>query len=342
MNSIVCQPSCRFCSAIVAVVIGFCPIMVEQATAQSDQRAIRANPPTFDRQTYADLFFSDLGAALTGELRQADSAQFERGPLLSPDESLSLPGSPGTSTSPEAGDQSQPQKSSAQEWRVLISAGNIEDLVKESKQRLEQIVTTPSAFSSGGFQKARTEFALLALLFAIIEEYPEEVRWKSSAPTMKWLMNRVANNSKVGSRLVFDEAQQRKGDLHSLLSGTQTAAVPQTEVAWEHLIDMAPLMQLMERAYDQKISQLVADEERLEMHGDELLRSADLISILAKTSTLEGMSYADDDQFREYAEELIRSARAMAEAVAKKDPSGARLASGRMGQCCQKCHASFR
>jgi hypothetical protein len=320
--------------------------MVDQATAQSDQRAIRAYPPTFDRQTYADLFFSDLGAALTGELPQADSAQFERRPGLSPDESLSLPGLPGsegTSASPEAGEPPRPQKnSSAQEWRVLISAGNIEDLVKESKQRLEQIVTTPSAFASGGFQKARTEFALLALLFAIIEEYSEEVRWKSSASTMKWLMNRVANNSKVGSRLVFDEARQRKDDLHSLLSGTQTAAVPQTEVAWEHLIDMGPLMQLMERAYDQKISQFVADEERLEMHVDELLRSADLISILAKTSTLEGMSYADDDQFREYAEELIRSARAMAEAVAKKDPSGARLASGRMGQCCQKCHASFR
>jgi len=228
------------------------------------------------------------------------------------------------------------------EWKDLISAASLEDLVKGSKLYLDQIITTPSAFASGGFQEARNQFSLLALLFAIIEVYPEEVRWKADAASVKMAMIRVATNAKVGSRQVYDEARRRKTELGELFSGARVATQPDADLAWGNLIDLVPLMQLTGRAYEQHVTQYVANDAQFEKHHDELKRNAELIAVLARAATMENMPNADDDLFCGYSRELIQSARQIVLAVGENDAITARLASGQMGQCCQKCHEGYR
>ncbi len=306
--------------------------------AQSNKLPKRAKPPQFEQADLAGVFFKDLDTVLSGDSTKLPWNE-ERW-LSSQQEAKELSANQNDDNRLSLSD-SAPSDSVA-DWRKLISSSSLEDLIKEAKQRVDRSITTPSAFAGGGFQEARKEFSLLSLLFAIIEKYPDDVRWKLDAATARLTMNRVAANTKVGSRQVFDEAKKRKSDLESLLSGVSLPAEPASEIVWENLIDLGPLMQLLGMAYEQRVSQNAANDSQFARNPDDLRRYSELIAVLSTAATFEGMPYSDDDQFRGYARELTQLAREMVEAVDGKDPQGARRISGQIGQSCQRCHESFR
>lgn len=330
----------RFTNLARAIVGGLVlTAMADVAISQNPSRPIRAKPPQFGQADFEGCFFQNVESALVGDFPTFDSGNGPNG-----DGKEATVGSSQTASVP-MDSSSLSQTTGSQTlgaWKSLISAGSIEDLIKESKLRLDKTVTTPSAFASGGFQEARKEFSLLSLLFAIIENYPEEVRWKSSASSARLAMNRVAANTKIGSRQVFDEAKKRLQDLDALMNGVSFPSEPSAEVVWENLIDLVPLMQVLANAYEQHVQQYSANDIQFAKHRDELRRNAELIAVLMATASMENMPNASDEQFVQIADELTRHARQLVDAVDKGDPLAARLASGNIGQKCQECHASFR
>ncbi len=165
--------------------------------------------------------------------------------------------------------------------------------------RLDQLITTPAAFAGGGFQQARKEFSLQALLFAIIEAYPGDVRWKSSAAVAREAFASAAANTKVGSRQVYDEAKKRLADLGELMNGAQLPGDARSEIEWSMLIDRVPLMQLLEWAEKEGVATYSASESQFKAHPEELRRFAELIAVLGKASIAAEMPDADDDDYRE-------------------------------------------
>lgn len=323
--------------------------------AQSSKRPARAVPPTFENSESEGIFFPDLAVALKGEfpwralpdqkvLGKA-SGDIELSSRGQPELKAVLPGTEGGSRK-ENPDASNSTSGLATDrfprWSTLISPESLEDLIKESKQRLDQVITTPSSFAGGGYQKARVEFSLLSLLFAIVEVYPEDMRWKISSSTMKILMNRVGSNARVGSLPVFDEAKRRQADLEAVLNAQKIELEPNTELALGDLIDIGLLMQIIGMAYEQHIVPLVANDLQFSKGIDELARNSELIAVLSTVATLKDMPNADDEQYCALAAELTDFARMITKAVDRNDASAARIASGRMGQSCQKCHDSFR
>ncbi len=227
-------------------------------------------------------------------------------------------------------------------WKGLISPASLEDLVKGAKLRLDKIVTTPTAFAGGGYNDARREFSLLALLFAIIENYPGDVRWKASAPAARGAMERTAANTKVGSRQVYDESKKRVSDLQSLLSGSPLTAEVKTEIVWENLIDISPLMKLLEWAHDGQIAKMTANEDLFKQNQEEIGRLAELVAVLGRTTTFEKMPNADDAQFVAFAKDMIAQSQQISSAVQSGNAELARTAAGRLGQSCSTCHDSYR
>lgn len=311
---------------------------------QPSKLPVRANPPQFGSTSASDIFFADIETVLVGPLPIMKSSVVlsnshdARGSKIDSE----VIGSDSSGSRSESDEDGSTFGKGDFPWVMLVSASSLEDFVKESKHRVDRAITTPSAFAGGGFHEVRKEFSLLSLLFAIIENYSGEVRWKSSAASLKAVLNRTATNAKIGSRQVFEEAKRRKSDLENVLNGTVLAAEPNTEVAWENLMDIAPLMQLLGSAFDQQISQSVASESEFKKRAEELHRYSEFIAILGTAMTFDKMPYADEDQFRDYARELVQSARQVVHAVSQGDAVAARIAGGRMGQTCQKCHESYR
>ncbi|WP_197356768.1 cytochrome c [Aureliella helgolandensis] len=318
------------CLRYLCIAMGSLWLPTSSLWSQSTTKPLRSAPPNFESAQFDSVFYADPASMLRGELPQAQATRSVAS------------GSPTSGNS--AANNATPSSNAVdpQAWERLISPTAIEDLIKGSKLRLDKVVTTQPAFVAGGYAVARKEFSLQALLFAIIEKYPSEVRWKQSAPAARELMARVAANTKIGSQQVYSEAKNRMLDLGDLLSGTQLSYTAKSDVDWAQLIDRIPLMQLLEWAYQEHITTYSASPKAFEQDKELLQRYAELIAVLGKASLQEEMPDATDADYQEFAQQMIAAALEIQLAVKTGDAELARQASGRIGSSCTNCHDSFR
>lgn len=317
-------------SRIVLLLVGVMALGGGSLMAQRNRKPQRALPPKFTGKEFAGTFFDDVAGQLQGP---RPTGQPSAVPLAAASKSpSSLSNNPGKEV---VGGQS------SDGWNQLISGSTIEDMVKNSKLRLDQLVANQNKFA-GGYVEVRREFSLQALLFAVIEQFQGEVRWKRSAPVARAAFVRVAANSKVTSAQAFKEAKQRVQDLAELLNGNNLEGTAGSELDWGSVIDRVPLMQLLEWAQQGYINSHSASKESFGQHKEELLRFSQLVAVLGKAAIMKDMPDASDPEYRALGEQLIAQVQQIVEAVESDNPDLARKAAGQVGQTCTKCHDGFR
>ncbi len=305
------------------------------AVGQSKTRKPRrAEPPKFSSNEFDSIFFENVASVLKGERPSKSTSEAANSSASKRhDDPVSDKGSGTASTASSA---------SGEGWTQLIAASTIEDVIKKSKLRLDGIVTTPARFAGGGFAEARREFSLLAGLFAVIEQYPGQVRWKASAALARERFSRAAANAKVGSAAAFTEAKARVQELGDLLNGSPISGSPSAPVEWEHLIDRGPLMQVLEWTFKEHTQNYTASAAAFAQNKDELQQSVELISVLGSLAQKEGMPDAADAEYTQFAKMMVEQAREISVAVKNDNADAARVAAGQVGQSCVKCHDSYR
>ena len=296
--------------------------------AQRGRKPQRSEPPKFSGKEFEGTFFADVSKALQG----ARPTGKEAAPAMAAAPAGGATAKP-TGNAAAAGD--------ALAWSKLISGPNIEDLVKNSKLRLDPIVASQTKFA-GGYKEARREFSLQALMFAIIEQYPGEVRWKKSAGVARETLARMAAASKVSSQQAHKEAKQRVQDLSDLLSGNTLDGSPTSELSWADVIDRVPMMQLLEWAQQDYINPHSASQEKFSANKEELGRYAELVAVLGKAAIMDGMPDAEDAEYRSIALQMIDQAKQISVAIQTDDANLARQAAGQISQACSKCHDGYR
>lgn len=292
---------------------------------QQEQAPRRAKLPTFERGLTTQFFFDDVFTKLVGP----------------------RPASPGgivVATPAGGGAPAARTGGSSYAWARLISATTIEDEVKSIKLRVDQCVTTPGDFARRGYKQARREFSILAMLFAIINDYDDEVRWKRDAAVARNAFSRLASNAKAGGNSnVYQEAKSRQEDLGGLLrgSGLQGQAT-QPENVWENLVDRAPLMQRLESGFDEGLSRWTSSEAEFSRHIEAVLREAEIIAAISEVLTREGMEDGDDEDYAGFVKRMQRAASEIAAAVKTSSASQARQAAGEIRKACSECHELYR
>jgi hypothetical protein len=285
----------------------------------------RAKPPQFQSSEFSGVFFADArsqlqGSPSLGNPTQAAEAQMAAGS--------------------DAGD-SEPAAKGNDVWKQLISGPTVEDLVKESKSRVDGIITTPAKFASGGYGEARREFTLLGSLMGIIAQYPEDIRWKSSAPYARTAFARMAANCKVGTQPVYNEAKLRQQDLQDLLKGTKLNGTAE-ETSWADTADRGPTMQILEWALRDNLAPHTSNEDNFNNNLDEITKYSELVAAYAQILQQEGMTDADDETYRQFASLMLSAAKETLKAVKNKDAELARSAVAKIDQSCNKCHETYR
>ncbi len=311
------------CAGLVGLSLGL-------PSALAQRKPERVEAPKFTTGQLNGVFFPDAASQLKGP-RPTSQAATKPAAGKSPAMTSSGDASSGSTGSDDP-----------MAWHNLISGSALEDLIKGSKLRLDKTITTPAAFAGGGFAIARKEFSMQALLFAIIETYPGNVRWKSSAPVARELLSRVAANTKVGSAQVHEEAKKRLLDLGDLTNGTQLSGKANSEVNWSKLIDHAPAMQLLEWAQKDMISPNVASPELFMKNKDAVQHYAELVAVLGKVLTVEEMPYADDKEYVILARAMMEQAQQVGLAVKTDNADLARQSAAKLLQSCNTCHETYR
>ncbi len=240
----------------------------------------------------------------------------------------------------DAGNGNKRETNGSSIWKETVSAATIEDLVKESKTRLDGMITTPAKFS-GGVADVRREFTLMASTMAVIAQYPEEIRWQSSAGYAQRIFARMAVNCKVGTQPVFNEAKQRQQDLQNLLKGTKLTGAAD-EVSWADTADRGPSMQILEWALRENLIPATNSEKSFREKKEDIVKYAELIAMFGNIIQQPGMTDADDDEYIKFALVMKHTAQDVLKAVRVNDAELARTTVGRMDQACNKCHETYR
>lgn len=300
------------------------------------RRPKRAEAPKFDAEASKDIFFADVATALEGKLPAANSlAKKEQGKTPSSNSGGNAMSNNTPTIAVDGGSQ--------EGWAKYISTTTIEDEVKQTKLRLDQIVTTPSKFAAGGFTDARLQFSELAILFGIVAEYPGQVRWQKSALAAKEGFAQMAANAKVGSTQAYNEAKTRLTELGDMLNGSEFPAPPPEEPkGWEQIVDRQPLMKLCDVAHQQSLTPMTANEGAFKENSEDILRYAELMAAYSALLLKEGMPDADDSDYRVHSEKMLAASLEVVQAVKTSNADMARQAVGQMSQACTNCHNTYR
>ena len=303
----------------------------QKGFGQRGKPLTRVKPPPWTPDDAADVFFKNVfEEALIGSRPEAWR-------LRTP-ESLPPTSEGGRETLPP------PASSSDGPWTSIISPSTIESEIKRLKQHLDKTVTSPARFASGDHLKARGDFSLLAVMFAIVADYNDDsIRWKKDATTARNEFARVATVAKVNSEQAFQMAKARKQDLADLISGNAMAdANAPTPADWSDIAIRAALMKRLEAAFEAEMSPALANSKTFKRASSELVYQSQIAAAIATVLVQEGMEDGSEEDYQEYCQQIREAADQIKKALENNDYELARSASGAIRNACDQCHESFR
>jgi hypothetical protein len=293
------------------------------------KRPTRAAPPKFKPSDFDGIFYTDALSQLQGQRPTPGSAAGGKS-------NAKAMANAGAESS-----ESSVSPASNGSWKALISGSSIEDLMKEAKLRIDGVITTPAKFAAGGVIEARKEFTLVATLMAIIQEYPEEIRWKHSSAYGRLIFSKMASNCKVGTQPVFNEAKLRSQDLGELLKGSKLSGQAE-EVGWEETSDRTPAMKILEWALRENLSKQTASEKEFQQSKEDVKKYAELVAAYGLVLQQQGMNDSDDETYAQLSQAMSDAAASVVAATIAGDAESARVGVGKIDQSCNKCHESYR
>ena len=305
--------------------IGVVAILAIVASGQGRTPANRAKLPTFDSAKTNRIFFPDVFARLDGERPANPNVKI-----------VQAPAGGAVGDAGATGGESYA-------WSKIISGVSIEDEIKAIKLATDKNITTPQDFAGRGYKEIRRDFSVLAMLFAIINEYDADVRWKRDAAAARDIFSRTASNAKAGNNNVYNESKKRKDELQDILNGAALAEKAESEDNnWETIADRSPLMQRLEAAQEKKLAKWTSSADAFSEEIEGILREAEIVAAIAEVLTREGMEDGDDETYAGFANLMKRSALDVVAAVKSNNAEQARKATGEIAKACSDCHDNYR
>lgn len=301
-------------------------------TLAAQDTDVRAKPPEFRASDTSFIFFNDVFAeALQGERPAVLSENRQPGPAMAA-------GSAGGNEAASAGDSA-----GGDEWASIISPTTLQDEVKRLNTQVADLVQNVRTFNGGGFEDARRDFTVLALLFEIIAKHDGDVRWKDFALTARDNFARAGYNTKVGTDQSFKEAKLRADDLDQLVRGGNIETrEAEADVTWDKIADRPPLMQRLDIAFHQRVKKMTASPGEFSDNQEDILRESEIIAAIGHAMQQEGFEYWDDEEYVSYSAQMQKAALEIVKAVKDNNYEAARAAAGEIDKACSTCHEGYR
>lgn len=230
-------------------------------------------------------------------------------------------------------------------WSKLISEETVTDEIKNLQPEVAQNVRRPGTFKAGGNREVEKQFAVIAVMFGIIAEYGEPIRWQTVASDARDAFARAAANAKAGSQSAYQESKTRFEDLEELIrGGTVEFGTTQSEESglWSQLVERRLLMQRIDRSDKERIKPWIANESEFKQHREPLLHEAEMIAALAEIFHQEDYEFYDDDDFVAYCKRLQKQAQELAGAIKNQNLPEVQKLYGDLNKTCSACHEIYK
>ena len=232
--------------------------------------------------------------------------------------------------------------SSQSGWSEVVGRTTLEDEIKALQLQLATQITTPIKFKTE-YGKAHQSFSMLSMMFAIIREYDDEVRWKKFGAAAQASFQKAAANSRVGTTQAFESCRTRKMDLEELVRGGNFASddpVPDA-LDWSNVVDHSPIMDRLSESRD-RMKEMTSAEGEFKSRIDELMHEAELVAAMSQVLIKENMPYADEDGYVEFAIQMSQHAEKISAACKNQDYEVASKFANAVRQSCDDCHGEYQ
>lgn len=226
------------------------------------------------------------------------------------------------------------------QWKEVIDAEVLTSEVKRIKNRITAIVARPAGFKAGAHADCRRELTMLAVIFDVIEEYPDELSWRESAHFLKGACMQAADASREGTAKGLSQVREMLFYLEDLLGGQSVAA---NEAAGEEgVAELPPLMQQMEFMLKQELPPLVMTKTVFRKNLRSVDHMGQLFAALSSVIGREEYGYADDGTYQSHAHRLREAGELLKAAAAGEDFAKAVEAAAGISRACADCHLDYR
>lgn len=285
---------------------------------------LRARRPKFERSDWDGIFFQNLFLeALKGE----------RPTQLAPvDDPLRVAETPGESGN-DVGEQ----------WSQLIDATSLEDEVKRLTIDLGNQVLNKRAYQSARLD-ARRNLIMLSMLFAVISEYEQDIRWKEEAVGLQNASATAAIQARKDDDTSFNSTQRFHQELSDIVRGGRRPSEAEAEIPedWAQIVDRTTLMWRLDQSVQDRIKAPLASKESFERATDDVLREAALVAVIGRVLIENEMLDAEDEDYVDYGKQMIAAGLEMRFAVLETNYDSAIQALSSINQSCMDCHADWR
>ena len=308
-----------------AFVTGAVTAVAVQEKTQKVPTVKRVKRPQFTERDWDGIYFEDLfKEGLVGDRPK--------------------PAAPGqiANANPTGNADAAGQGSESFAWSKYISASTIEDEVKAIQNQLSIDVTTPVKFKSE-YAKSHQSFSVLSMVFGIIREYDDDVRWKKYAPVAQASFERAAANSRVGTVQAYESCKRRNEDLKEMIRGGNFGGTdkPAEDLDWSVVIDRNPIMYRLEAART-RLKELTANKGEFNREIGKVLHESQMVAAMAEALQRENMPEYDEDGYVDYAKLMSAAAVQAVDACKTQDYDAASKAINTIGQNCSNCHDDWK
>ncbi len=235
------------------------------------------------------------------------------------------------------------ENSTLPNWSQYVTREAVEDEIKSIQSHLQSQLTTRGRFNSQ-FADIRQQFNMLSMLFGIVHEYNQDIRWKQNAHGAQIAFADVADKTQAPSESAFAISVQRNEDLTELIRGESVAfeSTPPTALDWPAVIDRQPIMVRLEQSLETALKPATSNSNEFEKNLDSLSQQTNIVSALAQVLVQDSMEDADDDGYVAFSRALGVGASDLLKAIETRDFELASQSVNVIEQSCNDCHGEWR
>lgn len=251
-----------------------------------------------------------------------------------------------SSGSPSLSSVEMPQGASPTElqdaWSAWVSSESLETAVKQELRPLQDALVNPSHFAAQGFRDAQQAFRRLSVLFAVIGNYPDEMRWQASATAVSGYFHHAAQRLRSGGTVELSHATKGRDALRDLLNGTFSVSAAQSKLEWAQIVARVSAMRWMEELVETRMTPRIANSREFKRTAREFRQNAEILAAIATALTMHEIEGLDDTDYRSLAESFRDEVRELVKTVRTEDYEQTRVQLGKVTQSCVTCHGEFR
>jgi cytochrome c556 len=228
------------------------------------------------------------------------------------------------------------------DWNRLIEMDVLDAEVKRIRNELAAQLQSVAKYNSH-YQEIAVAGATLAAVAEIVGEHPGSVSWKNSASMVRDLATKIHDAASASGSPAFKAARTSYEQVVDVLDGNVPAGVApsQPERDFAEVANRVGVMKRMDRSF-QWLKKSGPAQQVLRKQAGNAIHESTLLAALSRVIAVGRYDSADDPKYKAHADELAKSAAAVAASVKSEDATAFSDAVARVQKRCDACHADFR